>query len=292
MKRVLVVDDEASITDGLVALFQLDGVEASGAYDLEGALAQMEGEFFPLILADVRLRSESEGFALLEAIRRVSPNSRVASLTAYATAEVETRLRELGSSIVLRKPMEFDSIVAIVAEILAEIEHTAQAGGGLDTAALEQIHADLNRMLLSIPQRKYGLSPEEAEDLVQEAWVVFLQKQRDVESVKPWLAGTMVNLSRQRIDRAVRTRSHESQLDESVTELTVAAEHGDLSQTLAVRQALQSLDDRGRALCTLIGIEGKSYDEVADELGLPIGSVGPLYIRAKKKLRAMLEPVN
>lgn len=291
MKRVLIVDDETAITDGLVALFQLEGVEADGAYDLDGALERLESEFYPLVLADVRLNSESEGFALLEAIRRVSPGTRVASLTAYATAEVETRLRELGSSMVLRKPMEFESIVAIVAEILAEIEQTVEASGGLDAAGLEEIHSELNRMLLSIPQRKYGLSPEEAEDLVQDAWVVFLQKQRSVETVKPWLAGTMVNLSRQRIDRAVRTRAHESQYDDTIGE-TISAGNSDPSQTMAVRQALAELDERGRALCVLIGMEGRSYDEVAEELGLPIGSVGPLYLRARRKLRAMLEPVN
>jgi len=42
-------------------------------------------------------------------------------------------------------------------------------------------------------------------------------------------------------------------------------------------------------LCTLIGLERYSYDEASAPLGIPVGSVGPLYIRAKSRLRQALE---
>lgn len=292
MKRVLIVDDEVSIADGLAALFQLADVEAEGAYDLESALARIESEYYPVILADVRMKTEAEGLALLEGIRRLSPRSRVASLTAYATPELEAQLREAGSTMVLRKPMEFDDIVAIIGELLNEIEATVDAGDIQDQLQLEQVYEDLNRMLLAIPQRRYGLSAEEAEDVVQEAWLLFLQKRQWIRSVKPWFAGTMMNLSRQKIDRLVRGRSHETELDEAVLERVTPAPSGPMETPLAMQQALSRLDERSRQLCTLIGMEGYSYDEVAAELGMPIGSVGPLYIRAKKRLRAVLEGVN
>lgn len=291
MRRVLIVDDESSITDGLSALFELESIEAAGAYDYTGAVSMIENEFFPVILADVRLRTEEDGLALLEAIQRLSPDSRVASLTAFATPELEGRLRAAGSSMVLRKPMEFDEIVTIIGTLLEEIESTVEAAGIEDVAQLEQIYTDLNRMLLTIPQRRYGLSPDEAEEVVQEAWLLFLQKRQWIRKVKPWFSGTMVNLSRQRIDRNVRGRQYETVLDEEVMESSFGYE-ASAEDPLCVQQALAQLDERGRALCTLIGIEGYSYEEAAAELELPIGSVGPLYIRAKKRLRAMLETVN
>lgn len=291
MKRVLIVDDESSITDGLSALFELESIEATAAYDYSGAVSLLEKEFFPVILADVRLRTEEDGLALLDAIRRMSPNSRVASLTAFATPELEGRLRAAGSSMILTKPMEFDEIVTIIGTLLEEIEATVEAGGIQDVAQLEQIYADLNRMLLSIPQRRYGLSPEEAEEVVQEAWLLFLQKRQWVRQVKPWFSGTMVNLSRQRIGRNVRGRQNETVLDEEVVERSFGYS-GNAEDPIGVHQALSQLDERGRQLCTLIAIEGFSYEEVAEEMGLPIGSVGPLYLRAKKRLRAILEPVN
>lgn len=288
MKRILVVDDEAAITDGLTALFGIEQIVARGAYDCDGAVAALEQEFFPVILADVRLRTEEEGLRLLGRIRELSPKSKVASLTAFATPELEERLRAAGSSMVLRKPMEFEDIVSIVVELL---ESTVEEAGVESPEQLEAIYEDLNRMLYAIPQRRFGLSPDEADEIVQEAWMLFLEKRDWIRSVKPWLAGTMVNLSRQRIDRNVRQRSREEDLPEG-SEVHCSVDAQASEETLAVRQALGCLDERSRLLCTLIGIEGYSYEEVASELGLPIGSVGPLYIRAKKRLRAMLETVN
>ncbi|HUO84992.1 MAG TPA: response regulator, partial [Thermoanaerobaculia bacterium] len=111
MKKVLVVDDEVAITDGLTALFEMESIEAAGAYDREMATGMIEAEFYPIILADLRLRTQEEGLQLLDDIREMSPGSKVASLTAFATPEMEEELLRRGSVTVLRKPMEFEEIV-------------------------------------------------------------------------------------------------------------------------------------------------------------------------------------
>lgn len=291
MRQVLVVDDEDAITEGLVALFQLEEIDAEGAFDRESAEKLIESEFFPVILADLRLRTEADGLQLLDSIRKLSPRSRVASLTAFATPEVEADLLRRGSSIVLRKPMEFDEIIAVVTEMLAEIESEAVAqqartGVPLDT---EVLYEDVVKVLHSIPVKRFGFSPEESAELVQEAWCLFMQKQNTIQTAKPWLAGTMVNLCRQQIHSNVRRRDSMHQMTSEVAEITGA--HGETSESsLIVRQALERLDDRSRKLCVLIGMEGWSYEEVSQELNLPIGSVGPLYIRAKARMRAILSP--
>ncbi|HUF16546.1 MAG TPA: response regulator, partial [Thermoanaerobaculia bacterium] len=153
MKQVLVVDDEEAITEGLLALFELEHIDATGAYDRESAEALIQSEFYPVILADLRLRTEEDGLRLLDSIKRMSPRSRVASLTAFATPEIEAELLRRGSSMVLRKPMEFDEIIAVVEEMLAEIGKAAEAqqartGQPLDTEAL---YKDVHRVLYSIP---------------------------------------------------------------------------------------------------------------------------------------------
>jgi DNA-directed RNA polymerase specialized sigma24 family protein len=45
------------------------------------------------------------------------------------------------------------------------------------------------------------------------------------------------------------------------------------------------LDDQSRDLCRLIAIEGYAYDEVSARMNLPLGSIGPMYLRAKSKMR-------
>lgn len=293
MRQVLVVDDEDAITEGLVALFQLEEIDAEGALDRESAEKLIESEFFPVILADLRLKTEADGLLLLDSIRRLSPRSRVASLTAFATPEVEAELLRRGSSIVLRKPMEFDDIITVVTEMLSEIEteaiaQQARTGAPLDTEAL---YADVVKVLHSIPLKRFGFSPDESAELVQEAWCLFMQKRDSIQTAKPWLAGTVVNLCRQQIHSIVRRRDSTRQMTSEATE--IAGAHGATSEkTLMVQQALSKLDDRSRKLCVLIGMEGWSYEEVSQELNLPIGSVGPLYIRAKARMRAILSPSN
>jgi len=285
MRRVLVVDDETAITEGLIALFELEKIGAAGAADRRSAETLISGEFFPLILADLRIKSEEEGLLLLESIRRISPRSKVASLTAYSTPEIDEKLTRLGSTVVLQKPMDFEQIVAIANEILGAIDETEGAPQGDSDFA--RLYSDVRRILYSIPQRRYGLTSDETEELVQQTWSLFLQKRESILLARPWLTGTLVNLCKQQIYQKTRNR-------ELTTEITAdheqwAAAPAGNDAVMMVRQALARLDDRSRQLCVLIGMEGWSYDEAAAEIGLPIGSVGPLYIRAKKKLRRALE---
>lgn len=290
MRRVLVVDDETAITEGLLALFELEDIEAAAANDRQTAERLIDDGFYPVIVADLRLVTEEDGYRLLEAIRARSPRSRVASLTAYATPETEARLLALGSAVVLRKPMDFDEILAVITAMLDEIEREARAqqertGGELD---LVRLYADVQKVLYSIPQKRYGLTAEETDELVQEAWCLFLQKRGEIVLPRPWLAGTVVNLARQQIQRNVRVRPAGLEVREERDE--AGTDEGDVNaNVLMVRQALGRIDERSRRLCVLIGMEGKSYEEVARELDLPIGSVGPLYIRSKAKLRKALE---
>ena len=288
MKKVLVVDDEISITDGLTALFQLDEIAADGAYDRETAEQMLEEEFYPVIVADLRLKTEADGLMLLDAIRRLSPNSKVATLTAFATPEVEEEIKQRGSSVVLRKPMGFDEIVEVIGEMLQEIEAAAaEMEAATGTVDLDQLYADVRRVLYYIPQRRFGLNAEEADDLVQEAWLLFLEKRGTIQMSKPWLTGTMVNLCKQKIHRNARTRDLTCDIEGDDERLPAVngLRHVD---TMMLQQAMSRLDARSRDLCNLIGLEGWSYEEVSGELGLPLGSVGPLYIRAKSKLKKAL----
>lgn len=289
MRRVLVVDDDEAITEGLVELFRMEEIDAAGAYDRESAEMLLREEYYPVIIADLRLVTEADGIRLLEDIRKISPKSKVASLTAFATPELEARLLQLGSTVVLRKPMEFEQIIEVVGEMLEEIEceaaaQQARTGEPLDLLAL---YTKVRPVLFSIPQRRYGLTADETEELVQEAWCLFLQKRDLIQLPGPWLAGTIVNLCKQQIHRSTRMRPAGLEVREE--ESAVSRHQAEAADTvLMVREALDRLDERSRKLCVLIGMEGWSYEEVGKNLNLPIGSVGPLYIRSKAKLRKAL----
>jgi RNA polymerase sigma factor (sigma-70 family) len=281
--RVLVVDDEEAIVAGIMCLLEAEEIESSGAFDRLSAESLMEGTFYSVIVADLRLHTEAEGLKLLDGIRRISPRSRVVTLTGCCTPELEEEVLRRGTAMVIRKPAEGAEILAAIADLLAEVEKLAASQDVLD---LEQLHLGLRRLLHSIPRKRYGLTADEAEDVVQQAWLLFLEKRGLIRMARPWLIGTVANLCKRQIGLA-RRRRETFVSDDALAELPdTRIEPAD--GEIALRQALATLDPKSRDLCVLIAIEGYAYDEVSALLGLPIGSIGPMYIRAKSKMRMQM----
>jgi len=86
-----------------------------------------------------------------------------------------------------------------------------------------------------------------------------------------------------------KLRRRQTENDGELLESVMDPRNADRDTKMIVRQAMSRLDARSRELCTQIAIEGHSYADVSASLSLPIGSVGPLYIRAKNKLRKALD---
>lgn len=278
---MLVVDDEAAIVDGVTMLLDFEAIETAGACDREAAMMIMSEGNYPLLVTDLCLNTVGEGLLLIDDVLRKNPSCRVLVLSGYLTPEIEEELLRRGVSAMVRKPAASAELVATVLELLACIEEQVEAPEDLDT-----LYLGLRRRLYDIPRRRFGLSHEGAEDVLQEAWILLLQKRAVIRAAAPWLAGAVANLSRQQIDRRVRRREN-SEGNDVLNQFAHDTE-SDLDDVLAVREALAMLDDRGRMLCTMIAIEGLSYEDVSLATGLPLGSIGPLYIRAKKKLKATL----
>src|SRR5205809_120160 len=130
--KVLIVDDEEAIVEGLVSLLQFEAIESSGAFDRLGAELLMEESFYSVVVADLRLHTEAEGLELLDAIRRISPRSRVLTLTGFATLELEKEVLRRGSTKVIFKPAPAEDILGAISDLLAEVEKLAAAQETVD----------------------------------------------------------------------------------------------------------------------------------------------------------------
>ena len=139
-------------------LLQMEDIDSAGAFDRLSAEAMMTGTFYPVILADVRLPTEEQGLQLLDDIKRVSPRSRVISLTGFSTPELDRQVREHGSTKVIRKPASSSEIIAAVTALVAEMERLADAAAAL-TAKFETRLANLkNQYLGNLPARVASIS--------------------------------------------------------------------------------------------------------------------------------------
>jgi len=278
MNRILVVDDDPAVVDAIRDMLSADSFASVGAHDQASAENLMRGEFFPVILADLRIRSQEEGLHLLEQIRRASPRSAVVTITGSADDVMKIRLEALGSRMVLLKPVDPDVLLSLVREMLGEFEACAallEPEEGIDT-----LYAALKPRLRSLACRRYGFTGEEADDLIQQAWLLYVEKRASIRAIAAWMTGTILNLCKQEIQGRYRQRAFEGASHETESVFSGADD-----ARIAIRQALDTLDGRGRELCVRIGLERQSYGEVSDAMGLPIGSIGPLFIRAKDRMR-------
>lgn len=143
----------------------------------------------------------------------------------------------------------------------------------------------LYRFALSLSQRT-----SEAEDLTQQTFMRWAEKGhqlRERNKAKTWLFTTLYRefLSGQR--RTVRFPH--SELEESEHELpTIEPTTVESMDGKAVVAALGELDDNYKAPLTLFYLQDHSYQEIAEILDVPIGTVMSRLSRGKDQLRAKL----
>ena len=132
----------------------------------------------------------------------------------------------------------------------------------------------------------------DAEDLVQVAFLKLAKghsKIRDMSKVKSWLFST---LYRHFIDQKRKTTRHpEIQYEESGADAFVAEPSGigNGVDGEAVITALKSLKESLRVPLTLFYFEQQSYQEIAEILELPIGTIMSRLYRGKAELYKQLK---
>ena len=143
--------------------------------------------------------------------------------------------------------------------------------------------------------RRYARSltrdSSDAEDLVHDALVRAYERRtsfRPGGNMRAWLLSILHNTF---IDGVRSRRSEAARVAESArmgeTALAAPQEHSvRLSQ---VRDAFMALPEEQRATLHLVAIEGLSYQEAADALGIPLGTLMSRIGRARAALRAMEE---
>lgn len=119
--RILCVDDEASIRDGMATLLSRWGCEVRAVATYNEALNLAETGGFDVVIADLQLKDVRTGLNLIQATRAyLSDRDNVALLTAQATESVVETARAEGISL-LRKPVNPDDLRAFLTGCAARL---------------------------------------------------------------------------------------------------------------------------------------------------------------------------
>lgn len=141
------------------------------------------------------------------------------------------------------------------------------------------------------PLRRYARallgSGAAADDLVQDTLERALNKfslWQHGTNLRAWLFSVMHNVH----VNQVRGRRDCAPLDEDM-EIPVAARQDEGLHLRDLSRALQALPLEQREVLLLVGLEGMRYDEVAQALDIPMGTVMSRLSRGRERLRGILE---
>ena len=127
---------------------------------------------------------------------------------------------------------------------------------------------------------------ETADDLVQDTLVRALRAEARWAgtNLRVWLFTILANLNRNRLRGLARKAPH-AELEEADDGHAIPATSGESSDIL---RALDALSAEHREVIVLVGVEGLSYDECAEALSIPVGTVMSRLFRARSILRDRL----
>lgn len=173
--------------------------------------------------------------------------------------------------------------------------------GELDDEALVGSRTDAERFVVVFELRakeiwRYlaaRLGPRIADELLSEVFVrAFAARSRFDPargSARGWLYGIAHNLCRERL----RSDSQHRRLlerGEAMTRTQTAPDAADqVTDRHVLRHAIDLLPDERRQVVLLIAAAGLSYEEAAQALGVPVGTVRSRFFRPRRQLRAVVQ---
>jgi RNA polymerase sigma factor (sigma-70 family) len=160
-------------------------------------------------------------------------------------------------------------------------------------SALDDLVRTLSPVLWHVV-RSYGLDRDQAEDVVQTAWLTLVRRHEsiaDPQAVAAWLTTT----ARREAWRVSKAANKAIPLGEEVIEARVPHQKDAESQVIVADEqdriwaCVSQLSERCQRLLRIVAFEDRpDYAGIARELSMPIGSIGPTRGRCLDKLKTLL----
>ena len=165
-----------------------------------------------------------------------------------------------------------------------------------DESAWETLVLKYQKLLYSIPRRA-GLNADLAADVLQEVFTTLFEKLDSIEKpefLRAWLLTTTRHKTIHLIQRELKRKPKsidESEEGDYVFQVADGLPLADevlikLEKQKQIEEAFSKLEAPCQRLLTMLFLEKdeRSYSEIAEELGIPLGSIGPTRARCLQKL--------
>ncbi|MGB8769056.1 MAG: response regulator [Candidatus Korobacteraceae bacterium] len=126
--RVLVVEDEPHVLLTYRLILQQQGYEVSAVISAEEARKILRKRKIDLLLCDLSLEKQENGFDVIEFARQRDPGMPAVLLTGYATRDANLRAEESEIPL-LFKPIDINELLQTISEMLRDDYEQRQAIG-------------------------------------------------------------------------------------------------------------------------------------------------------------------
>ncbi|HLI62214.1 MAG TPA: response regulator [Terriglobales bacterium] len=127
-RHILVVDDEPNVLTTYRLILQQQGYQVSAALSSEEAKQVLAGNVVNLLLCDLSLEKQENGFDVIDFARHKNPHMPAVLLTGYATAEANDHAEELGIPM-LFKPIDIKELLETISTLLRNTYEQREAAG-------------------------------------------------------------------------------------------------------------------------------------------------------------------
>jgi RNA polymerase sigma factor (sigma-70 family) len=162
-----------------------------------------------------------------------------------------------------------------------------------DTRAMDDLVRIMTPVLWHVV-RAYGLERSLAEDVVQTTWMTLLRRHESISEVRA-VAGWLTTCARREAWRTGRAHQRVRPVEGEELEPHLPSERSaedrasDADRDSRLWRAVRSLDERCRRLLRIVAFEERpDYARIAQDLSMPIGSIGPTRQRCLVKVRTAL----
>ncbi|QIL19987.1 sigma-70 family RNA polymerase sigma factor [Thermomonas sp. HDW16] len=166
----------------------------------------------------------------------------------------------------------------------------ARRAAAADMAAFELLYRRHHRRVHGVIVRLVGQAGARAEDLTQEAFVRAWQALpgfRFESAISTWLHRLAVNTALMEL-RARRSRPLADDDEDALESLSTPDTAGRAALGRDLARAVATLPPRARAVLVLHDVEGWKHEEIAEELGMAVGSSKAQLHRARGLLRTRI----
>jgi DNA-binding NtrC family response regulator len=116
--KVLVIDDEVDIREGLELLLTTEGYQAETAQNATEGLQKLASNIYDLVLLDLMMPDKS-GMEVLEEVRQRDKETPIFMITAYGSVEAAVNALKLGANDYFSKPWDNDKLIIEIDSMIA-----------------------------------------------------------------------------------------------------------------------------------------------------------------------------